>query len=248
MRFLGFLGASRLAMARQVLPAQVEEWREQWCFGGDERWQVQCEAEQALTDCAQAAGLSWQRGQSTRGALHIAGLHADSWTRALFADQAAQVPDDATAHHVLGQARLALVNALLQGLGQEPVTRLTADAPHAPGAALGSRALLQIGLGDSALYCLVDAALLDPALPALAKSSTLVQRKDAIGGAKIRLNLALPLAELALGDINDLSPGDVLLARTRLDQPLTLSSTQGAPLAKGYLARSQARLALQLIP
>lgn len=120
MRFLGFLGASRLAMARQVLPAQVEEWREQWCFGGDERWQVQCEAEQALTDCTQASGLAWQRAQGARGALYIAGLHADSWTRTVFAGQAAQVPNDATAHHVLEQARLALVNALLQGLGQEP--------------------------------------------------------------------------------------------------------------------------------
>jgi len=247
MRFLGFLGASRLAMAQQVLPAQVEEWRGQWCFASDAPWQVRCDAEQALADAAQAAGLSWLRGQSARGALHVAGLHGDSWTRAVFAGQAAQVPDDASARHVLEQARLALVNALLQGLGQEPVASLDAQAPHAPGAALGSRALLHIDLGDSTLYCLVDAALLDPALPALAQAAALTPRKDALGGARIRLELSLPLAELALGDINDLSPGDVLLARTRLDQPLTLSSTQGAPLAKGYLARSQERLALQLI-
>ncbi|MBC3504954.1 hypothetical protein HU761_26640 [Pseudomonas sp. SWRI59] len=51
-----------------------------------------------------------------------------------------------------------------------------------------------------------------------------------------------------MGDINDLNPGDVLLAHARLDQPLTLSSTQGAPLATGYLARRQECLALQLIP
>lgn len=248
MRFLGFLGTSRLAMARQILPAQVEEWREQWCFAGDAPWQVQCEAEQALTACGQAAGLAWQRAQGTRGAVHIASLQGDGWTRAVFAGQAAQVPDDASARHVLEQARLALVNALLQGLGQEPVAGLSDDAPHAPGAALGSRALLRIERGDSTLFCLVDAALLEAALPVPAKPVALVQRKDAIGGAKIRLDLALPLAELALGDINDLAPGDVLLARARLDQPLTLSSTQGAPLAKGYLARSQARLALQLIP
>lgn len=247
MRFLGFLGASRLAMARQVLPAQVEEWREQWCFAGEERWQVRCDGEQALSLAQQAGTVSWQRGQGSRGALHIASLPADGWKHAVFAGQAAQVPDDASARHVLDQARLALVNALLQGLGQEPLASLDDGAPHAPGAALGSRALLHIQLGEVALYCLVDAALLDTALPALAPAA-LTPRKDAIGGARVRLQLSLPLAALALGDINDLSPGDVLLAQARLDQPLTLSSTQGTPLAKGYLARRQECLALQLIP
>lgn len=248
MRFLGFLGASRLNMARQVLPAQVDEWREQWCFGDAEQWAIHCDGEQVLANHEQALGLAWQRAQCPRGAMYVAGLRADSWTRTVFAAQAAKVPDDASARHVLEQARLALVNGLLQGLGQEPVASLDDEAPHAAGAALGSRALMQIELGDTALFCLIDATLLEPALPALAKPTALTQRKDAIGGAKIRLSLALPLAELALGDINGLNPGDVLLAAARLDQPLTLSSSQGAPLAKGYLARRQECLALQLIP
>jgi len=248
MRYLGFLGASRLNMARQMLPVQVEEWREQWCFGDAEQWTIHCDCEQLLASHEQALGLAWQRAQGPRGAMYIAGLRADSWLRAVFAAQAEKVPDDDSARHVLEQARLALVNALLQGLGQAPVASLDDEAPHAAGAALGSRALMQIELGDTALFCLIDATLLEPALPALAKPTALTQRKDAIGGTKIRLSLALPLAELALGDINDLSPGDVLLATARLDQPLTLSSSQGAPLAKGYLARRQQCLALQLIP
>ena len=248
MRLLGFLGTSRLAMARQVLPEQVEQWRGQWCFYGGERWHIQCHAEQALANHEQAADLAWQRAQGAHGALYIAGLRADSWKRAVFATQAGKVPDDASARHVLAQARLALVNTLFQGLGQAPVEQLDDQAPDAPGAVLGSRLWLQIELADAALLCLVDAALLEPALPALAKPAALTPRKDAIGGAKIRLNLALPLAGLALGDINDLNPGDVLLAHARLDQPLTLSSTQGAPLATGYLARRQECLALHLIP
>ncbi|MFD2642008.1 FliM/FliN family flagellar motor C-terminal domain-containing protein [Pseudomonas japonica] len=241
MRLLGFLGASRLAAARDTLPAQVEAWREQWCFA-DDAWSIECQAEQALDP----APLHWLRATSPHGALHIAGRHADSWRRAVFGTHAGQLPEDASATHLLEQARLALVNILLQALGQAPVQDLSAAAPEAPGAALGPRALLRIELGDNALYCLLDAALFDAALPPLAAPPALVERKQAIGGARVRLTLQLPLTELALGDIDDLSPGDVLRAQARLDQPLTLASEPGDVLAKGYLARQQDRLALQL--
>ncbi|MHA6194740.1 FliM/FliN family flagellar motor C-terminal domain-containing protein [Pseudomonas wadenswilerensis] len=243
MRLLGFIGASRLAAARDALPAQVEAWREQWCFADEATvWNIRCEAEQALD----ANDLHWQQAGQANRRLAVGSRTADSWRRAVFGPHAAQLPDDTSARHLLEQARLALVNALLQALGQSPVPGLSDTAPEAPGAVLSPRVLLRIELGDDALYCLLDAALFDSALPPLATPAALVERKQAIGGARVRLTLQLPLTELALGDIDGLSPGDVLRAKSRLDQPLTLASESGDVLAKGYLARQQDRLALQL--
>lgn len=248
MRFLGFLGKRRLDAARDLLPPQVEAWRQHWCFSNEaQAWRVSCDEERNLGEAALAGALDWWQADVEAGALHIAGSSADSWQHLVFGAHAGQVPDDASARHLLEQARLALVNALLQALGQAPVDSLTAQPPVAPGAPLGSRALLRIELADIQVHCLLDAALLNLALPALPAQNPLVERKNALGKARITLRLHLPLVELALGDINDLSPDDVLRARAQLDQPLALATEHGEALAKGYLARSQGHLALQLI-
>lgn len=247
MRRLGFLGKSRMDAARKLLPEVVDSWRAQWCFSEEQTpWLTTCSDETALAQQEGLASLSWQKAQSRAGAIWLAGQQAEAWRHMLFGPYAKDIAEDKTARHLLAQAQLALVNALLAELQQERVEALVADAPSTPGALFGDRLLLSIAGQDTLLYVLLDAALLEQFLPPLPAQPPLVNRQAAIGKAKIKLHVRLPLTSLALGEMNDLQPGDILRARTELAQPLTLVTEQAKVIAEGYLARQQNHLALQL--
>jgi flagellar motor switch/type III secretory pathway protein FliN len=247
MRRLGFLGKSRLDAARKLLPEAVANWRAQWCFVDEQApWLSDCSDETALAEQEAVAALFWQKAQSSKGAIWLAGQHPDAWRQLLFGAHAKDIPEDATARHLLAQAQLALVNALLAELQQAPVEALVAEAPSAPSGLYSDRLLLSIAGPGTQLYVLLDAALLEQHLPPLLAQPTLVKRQAALGNAKLKLHVRLPLASLALGEMNDLQPGDILRARTKLAQPLTLITEQDEVIAEGYLARQQGHLALQL--
>lgn len=247
MRRLGFLGKSRMDAARKLLPGVVDDWRAQWCFVDEQApWLSECSDETALTEQGDVAVLAWQKAPGSKGAIWLAGQYPDAWRQVLFGAHAKDIPDDATARHLLVQAQLALVNALLAELQQAPVEALNAEAPSAPGAPFGDRLLLSIRGQGPLLYVLIDAALLERFLPPLPAKPALVNRQAAIGKAKIKLQVRLPLVSLAVGEMNSLQPGDILRARTELAQPLSLVSEQDEMLAEGYLARQQGHLALQL--
>jgi hypothetical protein len=247
MRRLGFLGTSRIDAARKLLPGLVADWRGQWCFV-DEQAQgaAKCSDETALSLREGEVPPLWQKAQGRVGAIWLAGQHADTWQKMLFGPYAKEVPDDAVARHLLAQAQLALVNALLAGLQQAPVDALPAESPSAPGALFDDRLVLSIPVQGTLLYVLIDATLLERFLPPLPAKPALVNRQTAIGKATIKLQVRLPLASLAVGEMNNLQPGDILRARTELAQPLSLVSEQNEMLAEGYLARHQDHLVLQL--
>lgn len=247
MRRLGFLGKSRLDAARKLLPEAVDNWRAQWCFVDEQApWVSDCGDETALAGQEAVAALAWQKALGSEGALWLAGQQPDAWRQVVFGAHAKDIPEDATARHLLAQAQLALVNALLAELQHAPVEALTSEAPSAPGGLFGDRLLLSIAGPGTQLYVLLDAALLEQHLPPLPVQPALVKRQDALGNAKLKLHVRLPLANLALGEMNELQPGDILRARTKLAQPLTLVTEQGEVVAEGYLARQQDHLALQL--
>lgn len=247
MRRLGFLGKSRLDAARKLLPEAVDNWRAQWCFVDEQApWLSDCSDETGLAEQEAVASLAWQKAQGSKGAIWLAGQQPDAWRQLLFGAHAKNIPEDATARHLLAQAQLALVNALLAELQQAPVEALVAEATSAPGGLYNDRLLLSIAGPDTQLYVLLDAALLEQHLPSLPTLPALVNRQAAIGKAKIKLHVRLPLASLALGEMNDLQAGDILRARTELAQPLRLTTEQAKVVAEGYLARHQDHLALQL--
>lgn len=247
MRRLGFLGKSRLDAARKLLPEAVANWRAQWCFVDEQApWLSECSDETALAEQEAMASLVWQKAQGRAGAIWLAGQQPDAWRQLLFGAHAKDIPEDATARHLLAQAQLALVNALLAELQQAPVEALVTEAPSAPGGLYRDRLLLSIaGLGTQ-LYVLLDAALLAQHLPPLPAQPALVKRQVALGNTKLKLHVRLPPANLALGEMNDLQPGDILRVFIKLSQPLNLVTEQDEVIAEGYLARQQGHLALQL--
>lgn len=246
MRTLGFIGKSRLEGAQALIPGLVKNWHEQWCFDAQALCVVECSDEVVLTEQAALAPLSWQKAQGKTGALWLSSCQATAWQCAIFGSLAKDVPSDATAEHLLKQAQLALVNGLLTGLQQGAVATLTTESPCTLGGYMGSRLSLRISLQGGVLYLLMDAALLDHFLPPLPVTKALTQRELAIGGAKVKLHVRIPLANLSIGELKGLNPGDVLRANASLTQPLQLATEKSKVVANGYLARQQEQLALQL--
>lgn len=244
MRPVGMIGQTRLAICAERLPGCVVRWREQWCFveAGD-GFEVTCMAQAEAQGMAQwQASQTWLSARLPGGNLHLAG----DWQGMVFGPHAAQIPDDATGRHLLEQAQRALVDALLAELGLPPCGALTCAGAGGHDGLLSSRLLLQITRNTQPLWVLLDASLLDHFLPRPAVRRALSDRQGAVGGARFKLRVQMPLSELSIGDLQGLAPGDVLKARTLLIDPLQLVAGEQV-IAEGYLARQDNRLALQLI-
>lgn len=75
----------------------------------------------------------------------------------------------------------------------------------------------------------------------------LIERKHALGNARVKLSVRLPLASLSIGEMRDLRPGDTLRASALLADPVSLQLAEGPVIASGYLAKQQGQVAVQLI-
>jgi hypothetical protein len=244
MRKLGFLGATRLTHAQTVLATVIEQWREQWCFS-DARLPVAVtidafNAAEALTELE---ALDWQRAEVGNSQLRCSG----AWNELIYGVHTQDVPADATARHLLAHAQLALVNGLLEALGHEPATQLLSGVHSVKNSPLSSELLIQLSTAKAALYLLIDADLLNSALPVRTGKSPLVERKAAIGGARLKLHVQLPLTHLPIEDVQDIKVGDILLGDASLGAPLQIATAPTQVVAKGYLARQKQHLAIQLV-
>lgn len=241
MRKLGLIGDTRLRLARNLLPDVVGKWHEQWCFSSVKgSLQVDILEHAALQQTA--SGADWQYAPVGYEQIRLAG----NWQALVFASHQNQAPDDDTARHLIEQAKLALVNAILDALQQTPVAAL--NRLHLLPAAnpLSSDLVVVVGLAGAEVQISLDVGLLNSALPAsVAKSLT--ARSTAIGKAKVRVNLQIPFSISSLDSIQGIKPGDVLAGDTGLMEPAQLKAG-GNKLAHGYLARQDKHLAVQLIP
>lgn len=248
MRRLGFPGKSRLHFAQSRLPAALHEWQQAWCFTQQgEPAEVICTAESEWQDQPDTELQAWHCAQTANGKLWLAVATQASWAQLVWGEMASELPADTVAAHLLEQARLALVNTVLQALDHPPVDSLIQTTAPQSGAALSSRLVLCMPVQGRQLVLLLEADLLNAALSDVPAASPLSKRQDTLGGAKVRLQVRLPLVSLALGDVTDLQVGDVLRATTRLDQPLPLVTEAGEQVAHGYLTRTGNQLALQLV-
>lgn len=243
MRALGFVGKRRWHEAAQKLPPAVQAWREQWCLNPVAKpWAVECLALVEADDPARAQGLEWFKADAAGAAVYVAG----DWVSLVFGAFAQELPAGETANYLLHEARQALVNGVLASIGHVPSTGLVATAAHALGKPLSSDIVVRVRVESFWAYVVLDAALLNSALGPHEVKPPLFPREQALGNAKVRLSLQLPLASLSIGEMNDLQPGDTLRAQALLSQTLQLRVGQRV-VASGYLARQQDHLAVQLI-
>lgn len=242
MRALGFIGASRLAAAERLLPEVIRQWREQWCFQGAAEQDCSCATESAEV-LALASASDWQQLEAGNGSFWLCAR----WQQIVFGPYAADAPQDQIGSQLLAAAQQALVASLLAALGSQVKGPLRAGVPAALGAPLSPRLLLRASFGGEHLFLLVDASLLDDFLPRPTREYLpLQERRAAIGGAKLKLSVSLPFASLSVGEVNSLTPGDILQAGTHFLEPLDLNIPGKQTVAKGFLARRDEHLALQL--
>ncbi|WP_338498431.1 FliM/FliN family flagellar motor C-terminal domain-containing protein [Pseudomonas sp. WP18] len=242
MRMLGWVGVTRLRMACDRLPPVARHWYEQWCIR-DERQACEVSCSTLSDSSGLTPALVWQRARSTNGSISLAG----DWRSIIFGSFNQETPDDEMSRYLLGEAQLALVNHVLETIGQPPVTLLT-DEPSCPfSTVLNAQVLLQLRMGSSTLYLSLDAALFNAALEPSAPRKPLIERKQALGSARVKLSVRLPLASLSIGEMRDLRPGDTLRAGALLADPVSLQLAEGPVVAGGYLARQHDHLAVQLI-
>ena len=78
------------------------------------------------------------------------------------------------------------------------------------------------------------------------KSAALASRQEALAGRRLPFRLLVGNADLALADLVRLEPGDVILLDAGIDRPLTLETTRGDPIARGYLGLRQGAAAVQI--
>lgn len=242
MRMLGFVGATRLRTARDRLPPVIRHWYEQWCFSdGRHACEVSCSALDDTREVTSTEG--WLRARSAHGSISLAG----DWRSIVFGPALHDVPEDESARYLLHEARLALVNTLLEALGHSRVSLLVAEPSKPFSEALNAQVLLRLQVGQLTLSLLVDAALLNAELEPAAPRKPLLERKQALGNARVKLSVRLPLASLSIGEMRDLRPGDTLRASALLAEPVSLLVADGPVVASGYLAKQRDQLAVQLI-
>lgn len=240
MKALGVVGKTRLRVAKEKWPSVAQHWYGQWCFcDTGKNGEVKC----SVQDLAVVPALIWQKARVARGAISLAG----DWQEIVFGAFAHEVPVDKTAMHLLREAQLALLNEVLEALGQGSVSHLTAETSAPFASALNAQVLLQLSIAQSSLYLLLDASLLNNSLVPAIPRRELIERKRALGNARVKLSIRLPLASLSIGEMNDLHPGDTLRASSLLIDPVSVQVKDGPVVASGYLARQRDHLAVQLI-
>lgn len=233
----GFVGVSRLAWARELLPAAWAEWQQAWCFQKAGQAAVRVESV-APADCG---GTTWLHARVPAGGLWLGFGEDADWHRLVFGP-VEQAPQDALATALIADARLALVNTVLQAAGQVPVGELVPDVSAFPG---HSCPRLVLHVADKSVVLLLDASLLDAALPVRAPAETLLKREQVIGSARVKLRVSLPLSSVSAATLSQLRVGDVLPTATPLSRrfELTLSDARQA---SGFLVRAGTDRALQL--
>src|SRR5690606_24058218 len=122
------------------------------------------------------------------------------------------VPDDVIRSQVINAAQESLLSNLKKALGVKSSDSLQANAPKEIGTLLDARLLIGFNFGHNwGLLIALDAALLDGFFPRVPRELSLVQRVDAIGGVKVRVQVDVSFSSLELDRVDGLSEGDVLL-------------------------------------
>lgn len=240
MRKLGCVGASQYDIAERLLTDPISQWKEKWCFkdASDSPPHVFTPGKaQALLE------HDWCSSASEVGGLWIA---AD-WCTFLFARHATEAPLDRVLEELVSAAKAALCSSIWEALNQKHAPSVQRLAPANLDLPLDDRILVCFSFnGDKRLLVLLDGALLGPFFPRAPRELPLIKRADAIGNMKVKVRASLTFASLAIEDVDRLAVGDVLPGGAALDQPMNLTVADNKVVGKGFLAKKDGKVALQL--
>lgn len=244
---LGVASAPLVARLQAATDAALRGWSQRW--GVD----ASCTATPAAETAPPAsAEKSWLVEHGAQPAVRLAwpGRLHDALGRALY--RLAGAPASST---LAAESVRHVADDLLRRLAEAWfVARwdATADAPEAAAADAAPRRWL--GLADVQLT--VAGAPLPARVPALRfraaaaapRPLTTAATVAAFAGLQARVEAVVGRAEISLGDVAQLQPGDVLLLDTRLLDPIALGVAGGATALPVALGMRDGARAVQLLP
>ncbi|UGQ47975.1 FliM/FliN family flagellar motor switch protein [Massilia endophytica] len=205
-------------------------------------------------------GTGWRRADLVQGAAVWVHVPAQA-AQMLAADLFGMAGLDAVAGRHLAsplatsaaeRALDALLDELVRGLAGPPV-RWTADeaVPRALWRYGGGAAGVTLHAGGVALHCLVPAALLGRRPPVPDRRSGLPPLgqtiRRALDGRPVRLRVEVGQAEVPLGQLGSLAPGDVLSLAVGLERPLRLVTAEGTFVCSAHLGLADGHRAVELL-
>lgn len=245
LRDFSFVGISRLNGAKSLLPATIEHWMRQWCFdAGGHAFSVTVEDASNVLIAQQYEASCWLE---LNGSIW---LNYDEITaqKIIFSSYATQLPIDNTARTLLRLALESLLESVMTNLGHTTTVMFEEhqlDHPYRFGNAL---VIVIIKIQMLELRMFIDAKLLNQYLPKRNNTlvRSLVKRQEAIAQTKVRINIALPLAEVQVNELSHLNIGDIIRGQVLLNQPFHVSIEDGLVIANAHLGRQQQKIAIQL--
>lgn len=231
-----------LLAAAEAVRASMEEWARGWG----------AQASVIGVECVAASGAAGALGDALvwrncagAGALSFAwniswveGLH-----RALFGCESSS---DAALSVATAQAMFDQLPLQLAGVFGQPVG--TAGDAFAPGS---GALLVTLKLGRAALYCQVPAAAVEARFPSSAQAKLpplpALALRDLFGALPVALPVQAGGAELTLGALASLAPGDVIRLALPVDRPLSVHTPGGTHLCNAYLGLQGGQVGIEVI-
>lgn len=235
-----------LAQLASHVDAIVRAWAAEWGVSSPSLGPVHCEACGKDID----SGGRWKSFRHEQG--DAAWIQWGEGSGAALADALFHVRDCSTPmlSAVLAACRDDFVRRLSVALGLSP---RSADAVcSAPVQARPWSGTVSLSLpwgGRLILEAGVVMPLLASADPSASQAlaPALVRVTEALADYPTRLHARLDPCEIALAELRDLRPGDVLRLTHRVNAPITLADLAGASLFEGWLARRAGRKAVELV-
>jgi Type III flagellar switch regulator (C-ring) FliN C-term len=252
-------GAAERAFIEEHVGAAIKTWRAAWLPAGAS----------VRTECAPAGGAARRFPAAQAGWLTFAAADA-SWAMAAergaigaLAGVLCGVGDGKTRPGYAGDSEIAneaarralreLAAALLAVPLEAVAAKEEQSGPDAHAWDKGSPAIaLWLTLGDTTLRFVSSPVwalrLLKARLPRPAAALRLENRRNAVAGRKVALEVVAGWVELDLRALRGLSPGNVIALTTRIDTPLNVvAAGRSVPMFRGRLGTAQGRRAIALV-
>jgi flagellar motor switch protein FliM/N len=249
-RLLAASERSRIAAAAGEAFAR---WMSDWFGSGAEAGVEARPASEARPGSDDAAPLA----RAADGARWVAVLAGQGAWRAAAARFAAQAGDTWSARGELPPVLRGAVEECFTALADELLALARVHAA-ARGAEVELEAAWRHGSGAAAVAGDLDGehveAVLSPGLVSELVGAGrppprggLARRMDCIQDRRVGLRVMAGSADLGIGSLISIAPGDVIVLDARIDQTFALTGAGGAPLGRGFLGASGGSKALQLV-
>lgn len=144
---------------------------------------------------------------------------------------------------------LARIQARIGATGEIMLRQHEGELPAELGRASRGSALFSAAFGGVSVRLAMNSHLADRLAPGKNPPEASLSRRDSVVGlGRVRLQLRLDLGDLALGELRQLTVGEVIASRVPLDHPFELGLAGAPPLATARLGRDDRQRAVVLLP